>query len=201
LGGALKMLAERLFQFLKDLEVLHQLEWEVERVSSDSDALRVAFNTFFGKFWFRVDIDPQKDKPFRYFFSHTSQPIEAQTKEEVAAWLLADFTTFYALLLLQQVLKPMLGRKPFVVPINTYIKDNQFYLVANEIAIVTTYIIKRPQYNENGIVTVQVPQSLLPEGFYAALAYNKEGEMLIRLNNTYPTVVHALERMLALSAL
>jgi hypothetical protein len=195
------MLAEHLFQTIKDSEILHNLGWEAELVSAGKDALKFSIKTATGKWWFRIDIDPQKDKPFRYFFSHMSQPIEAQTKEEVAAFLLADFATFYATLLLQQILELMLGRKPFVVPINTYIKDNQFYLVANETAIVTTYIIKRPQYNETGIVTVQLPKGLKPEGFYAALAYNKEGEMLIGLNDNYPTVVHTLERVLALSAL
>ena len=195
------MLAELLFQTIKDSEILHYLGWEARLVSAERNALTLSIETMRGKWWFRIDIDPQKDKPFRYFFSHISQPIEAQTKEEVAAWLLADFTTFYALLLLQRVLELMLGRKPFVVPINTYIKDNQFYLVANEIAIVTNYIIKRPQYNETGIITVQLPKRLNPDGLYAALAYNKEGEKLIELKDNYPTVVHTLERMLALSAL
>jgi hypothetical protein len=46
---------------------------------------------------------------------------------------------------------------------------------------------------------VQVPQSLNPDGFYAALAYNKGGEMLIGLNDTYPAVVQSLERVIALS--
>jgi hypothetical protein len=195
------MLAEHLFQTIKDSEILHNLGWEARLVSAERNALKFSIKTMRGKWWFRIDINPQKDKPFRYFFSHISQPIEAQTNEEVAAWLLTDFTTFYALLLLQQVLELMLGRKPFVVPINTYIKENQFYLVANEIAIVTTYIIKRPKYNETGIVTVQLPKRLNPDGFYAALAYNKEGEMLIELKDNYPIVVRILERMLALSAL
>jgi hypothetical protein len=105
------------------------------------------------------------------------------------------------LLLLQRVLEPILGRKPFSVPINPYGKGNEIYLVADEIAIVTTHIIKRPDYSESGIVTVQVPQSLNPDGFYAALAYNKGSEMLIGLNDTYPVVVHSLEQVIALSNL
>jgi hypothetical protein len=195
------MLAEQLFQTIQNLEILHKLGWEVERSSRDKDALKISLKTRTGKWWFRIDIDPQKDKPFCYFFSHISKPIETETEKEVAAWLLSDFCTFYALLLLQQVLEPILGHKPFVVPINPYTKDNEIYLVADKIAIVTTHIIKRPHYRENGIVTVQVPQSLHPDGFYAALAYNKEGEMVIELNDNYPAVVHSLERILALSAL
>jgi hypothetical protein len=195
------MLAEQLFQTIQNLEILHNLGWEVERVSRDKDALKISLKTGTGKWWFRVDIDPKKDKPFCYFFSHTSTPIETETEEEVAAWLLSDFCTFYALLLLQRVLEPILGRKPFGVPINPYGKGNEIYLVADEIAIVTTHIIKRPDYSESGIVTVQVPLSLNPDGFYAALAYNKGSEMLIGLNDTYPVVVHSLERVIALSNL
>jgi hypothetical protein len=195
------MLAEQLFQTIQNLEILRQLSWEIERVSVSKDALKISLKTRTGKWWFRIDIDPQKDKPFRYFFSHTSTPIEIETEREAAAWLLSDFCTFYALLLLQQVLEPILGRKPFSVPINPYAKDNEIYLVADKITIVTTHIIKRPYYDENGIVTVQVPQSLNPDGFYAALAYNKGSEMLIGLNDTYPAVVHSLERVIALSNL
>jgi len=195
------MLAEQLFQTIQNLEILRELGWEVKRTSRDEDALKISFKTRTGKRWFRIDISPQKDKPFRYFFSHISKPIETETAEEVAAWLLSDFCTFYALLLLQQVLEPILGRKPFVVPVNPYAEGTEFYLVADKIVIVTTHIFKRPHYNENGIVTVQVPQSLHPNGFYAALAYNKKGETVIELNETYPTVIHTLERILALSAL
>ena len=195
------MLAEQLFQTIQNLEILHNLGWKVERNSSDEDTLKISLKTGTGKWWFRIDINPQKDKPFRYFFSHISKPIETETAKEVAAWLLSDFCTFYVLLLLEQVLEPILGRKSFGVPINPYTKDNEIYLVANKIAIVTTHIIKQPYYNENGIVTVQVPQSLHPNGFYAALAYNKGSEMVIGLNDTYPAVVHSLERILALSSL
>lgn len=195
------MLAEQLFQTIKDLEILHNLGWRAELVSIERNALKFSLKTAIDKWWFRIDIDSQKDNPFRYFFSHTSQPVEVQTKEEVAAWLLADFTTFYVLLLLQQVLEPILGRKPFSVPINPYTKDNEIYLVSDKIAIVTTHIIKRPYYNENGIVTVQVPKSLHLNGFYAALAYKKGSEMVIGLNDTYPAVAHSLERILALNSL
>ena len=195
------MLAEQLFQTIQNLEILHNLGWVVERNSYDKDALKISLKTRTGKWWFRIDIRPQEDKPFRYFFSHISKPIEIETEKEVAAWLLSDFCTFYALLLLQRVLEPILGRKPFVVPINPYAEGNEIYLVADKIAIVTTHIIKRPYYNESGIITVQVPQSLHPNGFYAALAYNKGSEMVIGLNDTYPAVVHSLERILALSSL
>jgi len=195
------MLAEHLIQTIKGLEILHNLGWEANLVSIKRDALTFSLKTTMGKWWFRIDIESQKDKPFRYFFSHTSKPIEAQTEEEIAAWFLADFATFYALLLLQRVLEPLLRRKPFAVPINLYTRDSQFYLVVNEIAIVTTYIIKKPQYNEIGVVTVQLPKNLNPDGFYAALVYNKNDEMIIALDDTYPAVVHDLERILALSAL
>jgi len=195
------MLAEQLFQTIQNLEILHKLGWVVELNSRDKGALKVLLKTRTGKWWFRIDINPQKDKPFRYFFSHTSKWIETETEKEVAAWLLSDFCTFYILLLLQRVLEPILSRRPLGVPINPYAEGNEFYLTANEIAIVTTHIIKRPDYNENGIVRVQVPQSLNPKGFYAALTYNKGGERVIELNDTYPTVVHTLERILALSAL
>jgi hypothetical protein len=193
------MPVEKLFQTIKDLEILSRLGWEVERVSRDKDALKIAIKTFTGKFWFRIDINPKKDKPFRLFFSHMSKYIEAQTEKEIAAWLFSDFCTFYALLLLQRVLEPILGRKPFGVPPSPYNKGNDFHLVADEIAIVTTHIFKRPDYSESGIVTVQVPLSLSPDGFYAAIAFNKGSEMVIGLNDTYPAVVRSLERIIALT--
>jgi len=195
------MLAEQLFQTIKDLEILHNLGWRAELVSIERNALKFSLKTAVGKIWFRIDIYPQKDKPFRYFFSHMSQPVEVQTKEEVAAWLLSDFATFYVLLLLQQVLEPILGHKPFNVPPNPYSKGNDFRLVVDEIAIVTTHIFKRPDYNENGIVTVQVPQNLNPDGFYAALAYNKEGEVShCRLKPTASCRHDADERLVPLRA-
>jgi hypothetical protein len=101
------MLTEQLFQTIQNLEILRRLGWEVERSSPDKDALKILLKTATGKWWFRIDIDPQKDKPFRYFFSHISQPIESKTEREAAAWLLSDFCTFYALLLLQRVLEPI----------------------------------------------------------------------------------------------
>jgi hypothetical protein len=195
------MLVEELFQTIKDLEILSRLGWEVERVSRDKDALKIAFKTFTGKFWFRIDINPTKDKPFKLFFTHTSKYVETQTKKEVAAWLLSDFCTFYVLLLSQRVLEKILGRKPFCVPLNPYTKNNEFYLVADSDAIVTTYIIKRPDYNEGGVVTVQVPLSLKPEGFYAAITFNKGSETILRLNDTYLAVVRSLECAIALSEL
>lgn len=196
------MLSQQLFQTLQNLEILRQLDWEVGLVSSTKDYLQFWLKTRTGKWWFRIDTYPQKDKPFRYFFSQTSKWMEIETEIEALAWLLSDFCTFYVLLLLERVLERLLGYTPFAVPPNTYYnKDNKFYLTADKIAIVTTHIIKRPDYKENGIVTVQVPQSLNPKGFYAALAYNKEGEMVIGLNDTYPTVVHSLEQILALSSL
>jgi hypothetical protein len=196
------MLSQQLFQTLQGLEILRQLDWEVELFSSTEDYLEFWLKTRTEKWWCRIDTYPQKDKPFRYYFSQTSKWIETETEREIMAWFLSDFCTSYVLLLLERVLERMLGYTPFAVPPNTYYdKDNKFYLTADKIAIITTHIIRRPDYNESGMVTVQVPQSLRPEGFYAALAYNKEGGMLIGLNDTYPTVVHTLERMLALSAL
>ena len=196
------MLAEQLFQTLQNLEILRQLVWEVELISSTENYLEFWLKTGAERWWFRIDTYPQKDKPFRYYFSQTSKWMEIETEREALAWFLSDFCTFYVLLLLVRVLERLLGYTPFAVPPNTYYdKDNEFYLTANEIAIVTTHIIKRPDYNENGIVTVQVPQSLRPNGFYAALAYNKGSEMVIGLNDTYPAVVHSLERILALSSL
>jgi hypothetical protein len=67
----------------------------------------------------------------------------------------------------------------------------------SEIAIVTTHIFRKP---ESGIVTVQVPLSLSPEGFYTAVTFNK-GEMVLGLNDTYPAVVRSLEQVIALSKL
>jgi len=196
------MLSQQLFQTLKDLEILRQLGWEVKLISSTEDYLEFWLKTRTGRWWFRIDTYPQKDKPFRYYFSQTSKWMEIETERKALAWLLSDFCTYYVLLLLVRVLEHLLGYIPFAVPPDTYYdKDNEFYLTADKIAIVTTHIIRRPDYSENGIVTVQVPQSLHPNGFYAALAYNKGGEMVIGLNDTYPAVVHSLERILALSAL
>jgi hypothetical protein len=194
------MLAERLFQFLKDLEILRQLEWEVERASSDSDALRVAFNTFLGKFWFRVDIEPEKDKMFCYFFSSMSEPIKVRTEREVAAWLLSDLCTFYLLLVLQKFLKNVLGHMPFGLSANPINKDNKLYVVADEIAIVTSRILRRPN-DESGVVVVQVPFSLDPQGFYAAVTIKQGSETVLELRDTYTAIVRSLECAIALNLL
>jgi hypothetical protein len=196
------MLAEQLFQTLQNLEILRRLDWEVGKTHYYRNTLELWLKTRISKQWFRINIDPQKDKPFRYFHSQMSKLIEAETEKEIAVWLLSDFCTFYVLLLLRWVLEPLLGHTPFnVLPNKTYDKGSEFYLVADKIAVVTTHIIRQPDYNENGVIVVQVPQNLNPDWFYAALAYHKEGEMLIGLNDNYPTIVHILERMLALSAL
>ena len=193
------MLAERLFQFLKDLEILRQLEWEVEIVSCDRDALRVAFNTFFGKFWFRIDIEPEKEV-FCYFFSSMTEPIKVRTEREVVAWLLSDFCTFYLLLALQKFLWKVIGRIPFGLSGNPINKDEKLHVVADEIAIVTSRILKRPN-DESGIVVVQVPFSLDPQGFYAAVTIKEGSETVLELDDTYPAIVRGLECAVALSLL
>jgi hypothetical protein len=193
------MLAERLLQFLEDLEILRQLEWEVECVSSDSDALRVAFNTFLGKFWFRVDIEPEKEM-FCYFFSSMLEPIKVQTEREVTAWLLSDFCTFYLLLVLQKFLKNVLGRMPFGLSGHPVNKDNKLYVVVDKIAIVTSHILRRPN-DESGIVIVQVPFSLDPQGFYAAVTIKQLSETVLELKDTYPAIVRGLECAIALNLL
>jgi hypothetical protein len=193
------MLAERLFQSLKDLEILRQLEWEVECVSSDNDALRIAFNTCLGKFWFRVDIEPEKEM-FCYFFSSMPEPIKVRTEREVAAWLLSDFCTLYLLLVLQKFLKDVLGRMPFGLSANPVNKDNKLHVVADKIAIVTSRILRRPN-DESGIVVVQVPFSLDPQGFYAAVTIKQGSETILELKDTYPAIVRSLECAIALNLL
>lgn len=126
------------------------------------------------------------------------ESVEIGTAKEAAAWLLSDVCSFYLLLALREALTPILGYVPFRVPPTYYGKGVEFFLVVSEIAIVTTHIFRKP---EGGIVTVQVPLSLSPEGFYTAVTFNKGSEMVLGLNDTYPAVVRSLEQVIALSKL
>jgi hypothetical protein len=206
LGGALKMLAGQLAQTVCGLEILRRLEWEVECHPAGVVGLDFVFKTFLGKHWFRVNIDAEKDKPFIYSpiypypILKKLKVVESETVEEAAAWLLSDVCSFYLLLALRDFLTPVYGYAPFSVPPNCYGKGVEFYLVVDELAIVTTHIFRQPGLGL-GTTIVQAPKSLNPEGFHASVTFNKGSETVLELNDTYPVVVRTLERALALRSL
>jgi hypothetical protein len=195
---------QRLFiQTLCDLEILRRLRWEVDWQILEHGKVSLFFKTFMGSFYFRLDIEAEKDKPYIYRPNYPyPEIIKAQTAQEATAWLLSDVCSFYLLLVLQRALDLILGSNSdlFAVP-PYYPKGVDFHLIVDKTAIVAAHIFKKSNYSVSGSIITQVPLSLHPDGFYAAVSFNHGDEMVLDLNDTYPSVVRNLEQVIALSQL
>jgi hypothetical protein len=191
------MLEEQLVQTVCGLEILRRLDWKVEYQPAEGVGLEFVFKTFLCYFWLKVNIDAEKDKPFTLSLHYPYPSLETGAVKEAAAWLLSDICSLYLLVALREALMPIYGYPPLPIP-SPYDSNMGFQLVANELAIMAAYTFRKP---ETGIVVVQVPKSLNPDGFYAAVTFNKGNETVLELNDTYPAIVRSLECAIALNLL